>query len=208
MYFFLFLFSLCDSYSLYHRSCPQSSRGDAHVRCSNARSRADLMHYWLCSIHCASACRPSTRWSLPRVKPRACQALKQTTSVLKTNALSERDFAQLDRLLRQNPAADTLALYLSLSLDGMIAFANNRTAEWLTAKSEEQRSEIIASVRKAALAMQLLYKERQQEILAQRFASIKKRRRRSRGSCKCNMRERSASRRKLSNMACGHLWRK
>ena len=49
--------------------------------------------------------------------------LRETKSVPKTNVVSERDFAQLDRLLREKPNASTL------SLEGMIMLANNKTGE-------------------------------------------------------------------------------
>ena len=45
---------------------------------------------------------------------------REAATVANTNAVSERDFAQLDRLLRQKPRAHTVAL------EGMILFANNK----------------------------------------------------------------------------------
>eukprot|EP00117_Sycon_ciliatum_P018783 scpid72752/ scgid17234/ len=90
-------------------------------------------------------------------KPEA-EVVEECVSVPNTNAISERDFAQLDRLLRQKPAASTIAL------DGMIAYANNRTAEWLNAKDEEEQASILANARRSAPAMRALFKERQKEI--------------------------------------------
>ena len=49
--------------------------------------------------------------------------IQDTTSVPKTNTVSERDFAQLDRLLREKPNASIL------SLKPMILFSNNETAK-------------------------------------------------------------------------------
>ena len=49
------------------------------------------------------------------------EMLRETKSVPKTNVVSERDFAQLDRLLREKPNASTL------SLEGIIMFSNNKT---------------------------------------------------------------------------------
>ena len=51
--------------------------------------------------------------------------IEETKSVPKTNTVSERDFAQLDRLLREKPNASIL------SLEAMILFSNNKTAKWL-----------------------------------------------------------------------------
>jgi len=48
----------------------------------------------------------------------------QTQSVPKTNTVSERDFAQLDRFLREKPNATTIAL------ESLILFSN-KTREWL-----------------------------------------------------------------------------
>ena len=53
-----------------------------------------------------------------------------TTSVPKTNTVSERDFAQLDHLLREKPNASIL------SLEAMILFNNNKTAKWLNIEWE------------------------------------------------------------------------
>ena len=49
----------------------------------------------------------------------------QTKSVPKTNTISERDFAKLDRLLREKPNATTL------SLEAIVLFSNNKTGKWL-----------------------------------------------------------------------------
>lgn len=68
----------------------------------------------------------------------------ETTSVKTTNTISERDFAQLDRLLREKPNATMLAL------EAHILFSNNRTSEWLEAKSPEQRSKLFDEARKNA----------------------------------------------------------
>lgn len=63
----------------------------------------------------------------------------QTRSVPKTNTISERDFAKLDRLLREKPNATTL------SLEAVILFSNNKTAQWLHEKSLAEREELLSS---------------------------------------------------------------
>ena len=55
----------------------------------------------------------------------------ETKSTPKANVISERDFAKLDCLLRKKPNATTL------SLEGMILFANNQVSQWLDSKSIE-----------------------------------------------------------------------
>ncbi len=48
---------------------------------------------------------------------------KETISVQKMNTISEHDFAQLDRLLREKPNASTM------SIEAMIMFSNNKTTK-------------------------------------------------------------------------------
>lgn len=66
----------------------------------------------------------------------------QTTSVKTTNTISERDFAQFDRLLRQKPNASTIAL------EAHILFSNNKTSTWLAEKSPTERSILFEEARK------------------------------------------------------------
>ena len=65
-----------------------------------------------------------------------CITDDEIASVPKTNVVSERDFAQLDRLLRQKPNASTLAL------EAMILFTNNKTASWLKSKTETEIADL------------------------------------------------------------------
>ena len=65
---------------------------------------------------------------------------EETVSVSKTNTGSERDFAQLDRLLREKPHASTLAL------EAHILFLNNKTATWIESKSSEERSALMTTL--------------------------------------------------------------
>ena len=65
--------------------------------------------------------------------------LAEGKSVQSTNAVSERDFAQFDSLLREKPNASILAI------EGMIVFANNQTGKWVASKTDEERGCILAS---------------------------------------------------------------
>ena len=49
------------------------------------------------------------------------------------NTVSERDFAKLDRLLREKPHASTQAL------KAHILFTNNKTTAWFASKMQEQK---------------------------------------------------------------------
>ncbi|CAC5420510.1 unnamed protein product [Mytilus coruscus] len=60
---------------------------------------------------------------------------EQSKSVATTNIISERDFANLDRLQREKPNANLIAL------EGIILFANNKTVKWLNNLESEKKSE-------------------------------------------------------------------
>ena len=66
---------------------------------------------------------------------------KQTKSVPKTNTLSERDFAKLDRFLREKPNASTL------SLEAIVLFTNNKTAKWLNSKAPDEVTQLFQKAR-------------------------------------------------------------
>ena len=86
----------------------------------------------------------------------------EIASVPKTNVVSERDFAQLDRLLRQKPNASTLAL------EAMILFANNKTAGWLKSKTETEIADLLRSARTKAPEFRKLFQHRRKIMLEER----------------------------------------
>ena len=90
------------------------------------------------------------------------QLTTETKSAPKTNVISERDFAKLDRLLREKPNATTL------SLEGMILFANNQTSQWLDSKPAEEKQDLIKKARSLAPEFKQLYKLRRQKLLEER----------------------------------------
>lgn len=92
---------------------------------------------------------------------------QETASVSSTNVVSERDFAQLDRLLREKPNARTLAL------EGMVMFANNKTSQWLSAKSSAEQAEILATARRTSSDIQKMYRARQAEIASFQLARLR-----------------------------------
>ena len=73
----------------------------------------------------------------------------ESSTVAKTNAVSERDFAQLDRLLREKPGARTIAI------EGMVLYSNNRTSDWLEAKTGEQKAAIVQACRQSVDDLQV-----------------------------------------------------
>ena len=120
----------------------------------------------LCSAFSALVSRlvsdhlPDGRYDCPSVNLKA-----ETKSVPKTNTISERDFAKLDRLLREKPNATTL------SLEAVILFSNNKTAKWLQSKTAEEKEELFHKARHCAVEFQKLYRERKQ-ILQEERAQI------------------------------------
>ena len=90
----------------------------------------------------------------------------EASSVAKTNAISERDFAQLDRLLREKPNASTLAI------EGMVMYSNNKTGEWLQSKTAEERAAILRTARTSASDVRDLYLSRQEEIRRYRVKEL------------------------------------
>ena len=92
----------------------------------------------------------------------------ETASVHKTNAISERDFAQLDRLLREKPNADTVAL------EGMILFANNKTATWLHSLPPSEQEQLVDVARRTAPSARQQFNDRQAAIRDHCLAELKR----------------------------------
>ena len=87
---------------------------------------------------------------------------EETITVPKTNTVSERDFAQLDRLLREKPNATTL------SLEALILLNNNQTSKWLDEKEASVQAELMAKARKCGLEFKKQYKVRKRRMLEER----------------------------------------
>ena len=90
----------------------------------------------------------------------------QVKSVPKTNTVSEMDFAQLDRYLREKPNATTIAL------ESIVLFANNKTREWLMTKTENEKAKIFAAARMMAPKQRKLHQQRRQQIRQYRGEQI------------------------------------
>ena len=95
------------------------------------------------------------------------QLQEETKSVPKTNTVSERDFAKLDRLLREKPNATTL------SLEAMILFTNNQTASWLRAKPIEEVQELMKKARSKAPEFKHQYEERRKRMHEERIELLR-----------------------------------
>ncbi len=88
--------------------------------------------------------------------------VSETQSVPKPNVVSERDFAKLDRLLREKPNASTL------SLEALVLFTNNETAKWLDSKPHTEVTQLLQKARSVAPEFKRLYRERREKMLQER----------------------------------------
>ena len=82
--------------------------------------------------------------------------------------VSERDFAKLDRLLREKPNASLLGL------EAHILFSTNKTSEWLAQQTMQKRESLLASARKLAPAHRAQFREHLVMIEQQRRAMLQK----------------------------------
>ena len=68
----------------------------------------------------------------------------KVSKVPSTNTASERDFAQLDMLMRAKPSASTIAY------ESIIMWCNNKTSAWLASMSEEDYNNILRCPKKCS----------------------------------------------------------
>ena len=62
---------------------------------------------------------------------------KETASVPTTNVSPERDFAILDRLLREKPNANLVAI------EAMMMYSQNKTSSWLQQQTGDDRGKLL-----------------------------------------------------------------
>lgn len=84
--------------------------------------------------------------------------VQEIASVPTTNVSPERDFAVLDRYLREKPNAQLI------SLEAMFLFAHNKTSFWIAHLSSDERKEIFQAARKLAPEFKEKFKIRREEI--------------------------------------------
>ena len=96
------------------------------------------------------------------------EVMGETNLCQRTNILSERDFAQMDRKVKQKQNISTIAA------SGTIMFLNNHTLDWLLSKTEEDLSKAITIARKAAPLRIKYYREKKKQILQKRIDSLEK----------------------------------
>ena len=84
--------------------------------------------------------------------------IQETASVPTTNVAPERDFAILDRVLREKPNASVIAL------ESLILFAHNKTSKWLDELGMDEREKIFKAARSLVPSFKEKFKKRQLEI--------------------------------------------
>lgn len=106
------------------------------------------------------------------------QTIREARSVPATNVRSERDFAQLDRLMREKPNASTIAI------EAMVLYSNNKTARWLSQKTADEKTQLFAACMKLGRQQRKVYKQRREEIHAFRQEQNRLKEERIRARCK------------------------
>ena len=92
----------------------------------------------------------------------------ETLSVPRHNKFPERVFALLDALTRFRPVASTLCN------EAYIMFSLNKTGEWLSSLTENERDKFLQQARSEGPKLRQLYKERTMEIETTRQDLLRK----------------------------------
>lgn len=96
------------------------------------------------------------------------EIIEETASVPTTNVSPERDFAVLDRLLREKPNATLVAL------EAMILFSHNKTSSWMEQLTCDERKRLLQAARTLAPTIREKFRARRQEIEARREEALAK----------------------------------
>ena len=96
------------------------------------------------------------------------EILEETKLCQRTNILSECDFAQMDRKVRQKQNISTIAAC------GTIMFLNNHTINWLNSKLEEDTEKVVTLARKAAPLHIKYYREKKKKITQTRIDALER----------------------------------
>ena len=84
--------------------------------------------------------------------------VQEVSSVPTTNVAPERDFAVLDRMVREKPNASTIAL------EAFVMYSHNKTSLWLQNKTCEERKVLFQAARALAPSIRKQFKMRSEEI--------------------------------------------
>ena len=95
--------------------------------------------------------------------------IAEVSSVPTTNVSPERDFAILDRYLREKPNAHTVAL------EAIIMFAHNKTSLWMNKLTYDEREQLMKTARMLSPKFRAKFLERRKEIEARRKRYLEQR---------------------------------
>ena len=121
----------------------------------------------------------------------------ETASVQKTNTVSKRDFAQLDRLLREKPNCTTM------SLEAMIMFSNNKTSKWIGEKSPEEKEQLFKQAHGKGPVFREAFKERRKLLMEERAKVMREK---QAATAKKKIKERKEKERLTQEIASMGLW--
>ncbi len=96
------------------------------------------------------------------------QMVFETKSVPTTNVTPERNFAMLDRLLREKPNANMIAL------EALILYSNNQSPMWLEKMSTKDKDRLFTAARSLAPIIRSKFKKRQEEMQTKRLNNLLK----------------------------------
>jgi E1A/CREB-binding protein len=96
------------------------------------------------------------------------QVCSRLSAVPTTNTVSERDFAQLDMLMRSKPSAAVT------TFEAIIMWSNNKTSDWLNSLSPEEQAKVINEARVSTPEFQKSIKEKQQLLYQKKLEVLKK----------------------------------
>lgn len=94
------------------------------------------------------------------------QTMDKYRNVPTANMVGERDFAQLDLLVRKMPSARTT------TLEALVMWANNGTSQWLNSLPAKEKAQFMKSARSHSREILDTYKKRAAAIRAEKWALL------------------------------------
>ena len=94
--------------------------------------------------------------------------VNETASVPTTNVAPERDFAILDRMIREKPNANLVAI------ESMILYSHNKSSLWLEQKTYKERELLLRAARTLAPAIRERFKNRRLALEKRRGEALVK----------------------------------
>lgn len=93
---------------------------------------------------------------------------EEVKSVPTTNVAPEREFAMLDRLMREKPNAKIIAL------ESIILYSHNQTSKWLDGKQSEEKEKLLQAARTLAPIIREKFRDRRKVIEDRSTAALQR----------------------------------